>query len=160
MTAGRIVAALFLVGVLISAQTPSSYAQSSPFTVNARFPLQIEVFIPCANGGAGETVILSGILHDVFHVTEFADGTFFLKIHDQPQNIKGVGETTGAVYEATGVTQTRISSIGPTTTFINNFRIIGPGPGNNLLIQQLMHVTVNGKGEITAEFARARAECS
>lgn len=159
MTAGRIVAALFLVGVLISAQTPSSYAQSSPFTVNARFPLQIEVFIPCANGGAGETVNLSGILHEVFHVTEFADGTFFLKIHDQPQNITGVGETTGAVYEATGVTQTRISSIGPTTTFINNFRIIGPGPGNNLLIQQLMHVTVNGKGEITAEFARARAEC-
>jgi hypothetical protein len=150
---------LLCVFVLVAGRAGPAAAQSRPFTVNIRFPVQIGVFVPCANGGAGEGVILTGILHEQFHVTEFADGTFFLKIHDQPQNIKGVGDATGAIYMATGVTQSRFKSTGRQTTFINNFRIIGQGRGNNFLVQQLMHVTVNANGQITAEFDGARVDC-
>ena len=151
--------AFLCVFLLVAGRAAPAAGQSRPFTVNIRFPVQIGVFVPCANGGAGEGVILTGILHEQFHVTEFADGTFFLKLHDQPQNIKGVGDATGAIYKATGVTQSRFKSTGRQTTFINNFRIIGRGRGNNFLVQELMHVTVNANGQITVEFDRVRVDC-
>jgi len=32
-------------------------------------PISITKFVPCANGGLGEAVSLSGTIHSVFHVT-------------------------------------------------------------------------------------------
>ena len=39
--------------------TPPSFARATTFTDNVSFPVNIGVFIPCAAGGAGETVFLS-----------------------------------------------------------------------------------------------------
>ena len=48
----------------------------------------------------------------------------------------------------TGVTQgTSTESLQngePTLTYVNNFRLIGPGPGNNLLVHEVAHMTING----------------
>ena len=99
--------------------------------------------MPCANGGAGETVSLAGTLHEVFHVTIEANGDAHFKIDDQPQGIRGIGQTSGVKYQATGVTQT-MSNTNP-VTFVNNFRIIGQGPGNNFLIHQVGYPARNGQ---------------
>ena len=66
----------------------------------------------------------------------------------------GSGETTGDKYQATGVT--KASSFKASfqngqaqQTFVNNFRIIGQGPGNNFLVHEVAHITFNANGIVT-----------
>ncbi|HYO47772.1 MAG TPA: hypothetical protein VEY33_13895, partial [Gemmatimonadota bacterium] len=73
-------------------------------TTNFIFPVDILAFVPCADGGAGEFVELSGNLHDLTHLT-INGNRFVLKVHTQPQGIRGVGLSTGDRYRGTGVTQ-------------------------------------------------------
>jgi len=134
--------------------------RATSFTTSEKFDIGLLAFIDCANGGAGELVVFTGTLHVVNHVT-INGNKFVLKSHFQPQGLKGVGETTGDVYKATGVTQdiTRSGTVGFTETGINNFKLIGPGPGNNLLIHDNFHVTVNGNGTVTVVHDHFTADC-
>jgi hypothetical protein len=104
---------------------------------------------------------LTGRLHVLFHVTISNSGNFSLKEHFQPQGVSGTGETTGTKYQATGVTQdmTYFGRVGVVFTFINNFRIIGQGPGNNFLVHQVFHITVNANGTLTSVVDRFKADC-
>jgi len=150
---------LALVGVLIIGAAPVSAAAVS-FTSSVSFPIDIVVFVPCAAGGAGEDVALSGTLHDLLHVTFDGAGGAHVKFLDNPQGVRGVGLTTGLKYQATGVTQEEFNvKVGEQTTFVNNFRIIGQGPGNNFLIHENFHVTVNANGTLTAFVDNFRADC-
>ncbi len=117
--------------------------------------------MPCANGGAGELVDLSGSFHVPLHVTLHDDGRFVFKEHFQPQGISGTGEVTGDKYQATGVTQdiTVQGRVGVTTTAVNNFRIIGQGPGNNYMVHVTFHVTVNANGTATAVVNNVKVGC-
>jgi hypothetical protein len=130
------------------------------FTASVNIPIEFLVFIPCADGGAGEVVDFAGTLHDLFHVT-INGNNFILKFHDQPQGIFGVGESTGDKYKATGVTQevTRSGTVGFTDSFVNNFKIIGPGPANNLLIHENVYVTVNANGTVTSTHDHFSIQC-
>ncbi len=145
-----------------SAVTPPSFARATTVTDNVKFPVNIGVFIPCAAGGAGEVVFLSGNLHSLFHLT-VNDNNFKIKIHNQPQGISGTGLTTGDKYQGTGVTQETFGGSlvnGQfSDTFVNNFRIIGQGTGNNFLVHQDFHITFNANGELTASVDNFRAEC-
>src|SRR5215211_4353762 len=69
-----------LLAVMLSA--PPAYASASSFTASARIPTQIAMMVPCANGGAGEVVVLSGTLHYLIHVTVDGRGGAHVKIHD------------------------------------------------------------------------------
>lgn len=153
-----IVAALWLLALA------SVSAQASTITDNVKVPLSgFGVFVPCANDGAGEVVTLSGTLHLLVHVTIDAHGGVHVKSHAQPQGVSGIGELTGAKYQGTGVTQdhTNIGAAGLpyTFTFVNNFRIIGQGPGNNSTVHENVHVTINANGEVTASVDNFRARC-
>jgi hypothetical protein len=129
-------------------------ASAVAFTSVVDFPIDIVQFVPCANGGAGEDVALSGTIHEVYHVTFNSNGGATIKIHDNPQGVSGVGLTTGAKYQATGVTQDIFNVSGNngqySETYINNFRVVGQGPGNNFLVHETFHITFNANGELTA----------
>ena len=46
-------------------------------------------------------------------------------------------------------------------TFVNNFKIIGQGEGqNNLLVHETFHITVNPDGTVTAFFDKASVQCN
>jgi hypothetical protein len=131
-------------------------------TTSDIFPITIDAFVPCANGGAGEIVEVSGNLHQVFTTVIDATGDLLLRSHFQPQGISGVGLTSGVKYQATGVTQltNRITAPFPiVVTLINNFRLIGSGPDNNLLVHEEAHVTVNANGVETVNVDKVRIEC-
>jgi hypothetical protein len=73
-------------------------------------------------------VFLTGNLHVLLRFTMDQAGGIHVASHFQPQGIIGVGQTTGDKYQATGVTQDQFNAkVGVEETFINNFRIIGPG---------------------------------
>ena len=132
------------------------------FTENEIIPFDLTVFIPCAAGGTGEEVELSGNLHVLFHVTINGNNAV-VKTHAQPQGISGIGLTTGRSYQATGVTQdvskTSASNGQFAFSFVNNFKIIGQGPRNNYLLHETFHVTFNAKGVLTTEVEKFSVEC-
>ncbi len=126
-------------------------AAASTFTVSQSFPIDILVFVSCANGGSGEFVELTGNLHEVFTVTFNANGGIHVSTLDNPQGITGTGFTTGVKYQGTGETRDGFTSmVGFEETYVNNFKIIGQGPNNNFLVHENFHVTVNANGTLTA----------
>jgi hypothetical protein len=44
-------------------------------------------------------------------------------------------------------------------TLVNNFRIIGQGAGNNFLLHETFHITVNANGELTAVADNYSVDC-
>jgi hypothetical protein len=150
--------ALALIASLGVAQ---AQAKATTVTDNVRVETDIFAFVPCAQGGAGEFVQLSGTLHILFVTTIDDKGGFHSKFHFQPQGISGTGLTTGDKFQATGVTQGSFNGkVGFEQTFVNNFRIIGEGPGNNFQIHENFHVTVLANGEVTASVDNFSIKCS
>ncbi len=146
---------------------PADYAKSpfeSPFhspvpkpvTESVKVPLDMRVWNPCAE----EWIQLSGRLHTVFHVSYDALGGYHAQAHFQPQGVRGYGEESGIKYQGNGVTLESFNSkVGMQETFVNSFRLIGRGKGNNLLIQQTFHVAVNANGKVTALVDNSSIEC-
>ena len=129
-------------------------------TANVKVPVDIPVFIPCAANGAGELVELQGNLHMLVRVTIDGKGGVHAATHAQPQGISGTGRTTGDKYHGTGVTQDQFNAkLGVEETFVNNFRIIGQGSGNNFLIHENFHVTINPNGTVTAFVDNFSVDC-
>jgi hypothetical protein len=123
----------------------------------------ITTFVPCANGGAGEVVEAVGRIHRLMTSVVTPTGKVTVKTHSQPQGLTGVGLTTGDKYQATGVTQETDVFVPPfpfVAAFTNNFRFIGPGPNNNLLIHEVFHITVNANGTFTVFDDHFSVECS
>jgi hypothetical protein len=153
---GRLIRVTFpLLTVVFSLMLATTVqASASTVTTSTTFPISLTVFVPCgAAGGLGEFVALSGNLHDLFTMTIDGNGGIHLDVSDNPQGVSGVGLTTGNKYQGTGVTRFGTSSTAGGTsefTFLNNFRIIGSGPGNNLMVHEDFHVTVNPDGTVTS----------
>jgi hypothetical protein len=130
----------------------SALGGASTQTLSMRVPLVLSEFIPCANQGNGEVVDFSGSLHVVISSTVNGNNIHLNTLFN-PQGAKGVGETTGDVWQATGETRedltASVSSFPFTNTFVNNFKLID-GPDGSFLIHENFHVTVNADGTTTA----------
>jgi hypothetical protein len=138
------------------------FGQAIAITTNDFVPFALAAFVPCANDGAGEVVLVEGTLHLQDHIT--INGTRAnIKTHAQPMGATGVGLTTGDSYQATGVTQEQDSipliNGAFEFTFINNFKIIGQGSDNNLLVHQTVHVTIDANGFVTTIVDNQTIEC-
>ncbi len=126
--------------------------------VNDTTAISLSVFVPCAAGGAGELVDLSGSLHTLVLFTINANNVsgYF---HFQPQGI----QTTGEKYQATGVTEESFKGSFQNgqfnQTFVNNFRIIGQSTGNNYLVHETLHITLNADGSVTVVHDNFSASC-
>ncbi len=136
-------------GILSAAVTANSAVTS---TSSISVPIDLLVFVPCANGGAGEVIDVSGPLHIVSSFTISASGNVTDHIQFQPQGVSGTGLSTGAKYQATGLTEETANFRGLpfSSTFVNNFYMIGQGPGNNFKVHQTVHITVDANGVLTA----------
>ena len=118
-------------------------------------------FVPCANGGLGEDVFLSGSFHDVFHVGLDGSGGAHVVIVHNPQGVSGTGLITGAKYQGVGTFLQDASNVqvGEEHTSVANMRIIGQGPGNNFLIHTDFHFTVLANGEVTSFHDNVSIDC-
>jgi len=129
---------------------------------NETIDFDLVQFVPCANAGAGELVELNGPLHILTSIT-LNGNNLRGKTHFQPQGVSGVGQETGDRYHAVGVTQDYFRGSFRNgqfvETFVNNFRIIGQGHGNNFLVHENFHLTINASGELTTTHDNFRVEC-
>jgi len=136
--------------------------RAASLTSGERVETEIFTYVPCAAGGAGEAVTLTGPLLVLVHVTESARGNYQVKTTFQPQGMSGVGATTGDVYRATGGTRTHEHFNGPLPlvyTAINQFQLVGPGTNNDFRVRETLRVTINTNGVYTADRVSAEVRC-
>ena len=126
-TGTMLIIAVFLT---IALATMPAQAEAEVTTTNENIDMKRYVYIPCTE----EWVYLNGTLHVMTHAT-LNDNGIHIKTHFNPKGISGVGLVTGNTYHATGVTQYNFNiNEGVTDTYINNFRIISKGSGENYMV--------------------------
>jgi hypothetical protein len=161
LLSGTVLAVLLACDGAPTAPASPSRPEFAAGGASQKFPFDQIAFAPCANGGTGEDIELTGTLNFVVVDQTSAAGTEAIHFAANPQGATGLGLTTGTVYRATGITlETVTLTTGVSDTFVNNFRIIGPGLTANLLIHEVFHATVNANGVLTVIFDRATAECT
>jgi hypothetical protein len=148
-----------LVLILVALTALPAMANGTTVTTNEKIPIDLFVWVPCA----GEWIHLSGNLHVVHHVTWDANGGYHYAAHFQPQSLSGYGMLSGLKYQGTGVTRyntnLRPDGYPYEHTYVNNFRMIGQGPGNNYLVHETFHITINANGEVTAYVDNFSVDC-
>jgi hypothetical protein len=153
---------LAVIGLVTTSALSTVPAAEASVTTNTTVPIDIVVFVPCANAGDGELVELTGVLHLLTTSTSNGNSVSGNSL-SQPQGVTGAGLTTGVVYHGTGITETTfvasLQSGQAAVTFVNNFRVIGQGSGNNLLVHETFHLTINGSGDVTAVVDNFSSSC-
>jgi hypothetical protein len=137
----------------------SVYGQASTTTVTTSDPFS-GTFFTCVNGGQqGELVEVTGVARSVTHVTIDDRGGFHFTRHGT-LTASGTGVDSGTQYQLNGIGMSQNNGmVGTENTFVDYFRIIGPGPLNNLLIHHNFHLTVTPDGEVTASVNHFTFEC-
>jgi hypothetical protein len=127
---------------------------------NGSVPLATSTFVPCANGGAGEVVNLTGSLHILSTVTIDSGGGIHGTLLFNPQNVSGVGSVSGAGYRGTGETLSTFSGkVGVVSTLVNNFRLVGSGGAPSLQVHENVALIVNANGTLTASVDHLSVTC-
>src|SRR5215212_3676834 len=113
-------------------------------------------WVPCANGGTGE--LMTGTIDARILETSTPEGSQFAF------NAHGtlVGTVTGDAYQLAALTRgTYITAPGSdheAATYVNRYRLIGPGRGNNLIVRETAHWTRNGD-EVVVTHDSFSVEC-
>jgi hypothetical protein len=143
------------------AAPPEARASATTETTSQVVTIASSEFVPCANGGVGEIVNVAGSLHVVDHATETGNGQFHLSHHENPQGLTGTGQVTGDVYHNVGSAHFHINlNPAETATQLLTFKLVGPGPDNNLYLRGIAHFTVNANGVVTVDRSEFTVECS
>jgi hypothetical protein len=88
-------------------------------------------------------------------------GGAHVQVMHNPQGVSGVGLTTGAKYQGVGafIQDESNVTVGEEHTSVANMRLIGQGPGNNLVIHSDFHITVLASGVVTSFHDNFSIDC-
>src|SRR3712207_4044252 len=135
--------ALALAGLSLP-RTAAAQAETSNTNVKTR-DFVFGDFVPCANNGEGEVVVVTGTLHDIIHFAvndSHAAIDTFVSFHGT-----GVGLTSGDTYRLNDTGHSTVNfqldGFTDTETFVTNHNLIGQGRAPNLRFRQLTHITIN-----------------
>lgn len=139
---------LLAVAALLS--PTSALASATVYYGIQKYPISSNMFVPCANGGAGEYIDLTGEFKSIFHVTYLPDGTFNWSEHYTYKGW-GTGRITGDRYRWNGEENYSYHEvIGLVNTHVAKSNLTGPGRGNNYTFWFNYHITVNPDGTVTS----------
>jgi len=148
---------------LLCALTFVSFPASATAAQVIRVPVDSRLFLPCANGGAGEVVHFTGTILGVSAgTTDGAGGVHAVSVEVE-QGVRGVGETTGSRYVEHFVNlffnTTGSGGFPLVSTQQLIYRVDSAGPGFDSLIRIRNHTTINANGETTVAFDESTMEC-
>ena len=149
-----VAAVVALLCVFACASFPAA-ASATPARV-IRAPVDSRLFLPCANGGAGEVVHFTGTILGVFKGTfDGAGGVHSVSVEVE-QGVHGIGETTGRRYVEHFVNlsfnTTGSGGFPLVSTQQLIYRVNSAGPGFDSTIRIRNHTTINATGETTVTF--------
>ena len=148
-------------GALLLAMAAPAHAE---VVINDTYDYSLLTFVPCANGGDGELVLLEGPRHEVFrwniNGSQVRSG-----MHVDMHEVTGVGLATGDAYRATGGTNAQVmGSIQAgqdyNATTVGRFLVIGPGPGNNFVVGETFHIRITPDGTVSSESHHDLVKCA
>jgi hypothetical protein len=149
------VSARFLAAVCVAAASAIAFGgvagAQAGIIQNITLPLSSLRSQDCTGG----IVQLDGTVHLV--AVEAGNGA--LVGHLNYQNVTATDEATGATYRVSSVDNHVADLAGGDVVSVGNIHLVGAGPGDNLVVQALTHVTVNANGEVTAEISELRSDC-
>ncbi len=144
----------------VSVSNQSSGAQTENSIVSE--PYASTLFIPCANGGAGEDVNLTGTVR-IVRQEIYNNQRFTFTLHAIPDVITGVGLSTGDTCTAIGGSQSTVTGTIEyggqySATYIQQMRFTGQGV--SFVVKYKFHVTVTSDGEISTRIDEEEIECN
>jgi hypothetical protein len=169
------VSAFFIVAVLIScgknlADTPgkqnaelttASISQnSSTRTSTVAIPFENTVFVPCANGGAGDSVLLTGKMNMVYNMT-WTDHDFTMLYHDNDHEVKGVGLASGEIFTGSGGTNGTFMGAWVNSQWVGDFVEKTKIVGRNTVftITQKIHLKITPDGNVVVNNVDQTVTC-
>jgi hypothetical protein len=160
ITLGLAFAALLALGGLSRPRAAGAQTDVYNETTTTR-DILISDFIPCANGGEGETVYVTGTERERTFWS-MNDKHIIFEMSTSYQG-RGVGGTTGDTYILNDSLGSKFSfhldGAPDSDTIIEKSNIIGQGKAPNLVLQRVSHVTVNSNGEVTASHSGLNFQC-
>ena len=128
-----------------------------------RVPVDSRLYLPCANGGAGEVVHFTGMILGVSSGGPNAAGGFHAVSVEVEQGVHGVGETSGDRYVEHFV-NLFMSTSGPggyplTSTQQLIYRIDSSGAGVDSAIRLRSHTTIDANGVTTVSTGAESMDC-
>ena len=169
------VSAFFVVAVLIScsknmadvpgqqnAQLASANVSpnASTRTSTVAVPFEYTVFVPCANGGAGDSVFVTGKTNFVYNMT-WTDQNFTMLYHDNDHEVKGVGLSSGGTYTGSGETNGTFKGTWENSQWIGNFVEKTKVVGKNTVftVTQKLHLKVTPDGNVVVNIVDQTVTC-
>jgi len=124
-----------------------------------KFPVTYFAYVPCAN----DFVILSGTTHYSTHtIFNESSGRYQYESLSNPQGLSGTGLNSGASYVSTGMVRSSQTFTGgyPTSfDYVDNYRLISKGPGPDLLVHIVNHVTFDSGWMPKVSISKYSYEC-
>jgi len=100
-TVGLLALALMSVLGVAPAQANSSNPKPDVFkTVDIQNVDSTPIHVPCALGGLGEDVVLSGNQVATLRVVSYPDGSHLMSLRIRFDKVTGLGQTSGEMYQA------------------------------------------------------------
>jgi len=117
-------------------------------------PLEMEYPIEC-DGQVVDVVALTGTLHILQYKTPDAAGGVHLKLQFNPAGVTGTGLLTGDTYHGVGMTtwwNDNVQADGSRVySFVNQFGLVSEGTGFKYFESQVLHVLLDGEGNVQIE---------
>jgi len=124
-------------------------------------PFETTVFVPCANGGAGEDVRLTGFTNFIYGLV-YTDRGFSMQYHDNVHQVKGVGLSSDESFIANGGTNGTVAGVWYSSQWVGNsstqMRIIGQNTRFTVIYKH--HITVSQDGSLTVSNTEQTADCN
>lgn len=150
------------VAALAAASLVVAVSAQAGVTTNEQASIGYAGYVPCANDGAGELLLGTIDVHTL--ASETVDGN-----HDAWQFVferhgELVGQITGDMYRLAGVehgsyTQS-LDTEHSTLTYVNRYRLVGPGQGNNLVVRETAHITIDADEAVVVERDDFGVDCT
>jgi len=135
-------------------------SQSSTRTSIVAVPFENTVFVPCANGGAGEDVLLTGKTNFVYQIA-WNDNGFTMVYHDNVHEVTGVGLSSGEKFTATGGTEGTVRGSWVSSQWVGTMnrqlRVIGQNA--NFTVNQTQQLVVTPDGQVNVSVREQTADC-
>ncbi|HEU5369763.1 MAG TPA: hypothetical protein VFU69_14920 [Ktedonobacterales bacterium] len=156
---------LLLVGFATFIASPRASAEAISNTTISTFSFVGQEVFSC-NGSA--FLITDGTIQVVSHTTLLPNGDFSAHNEVTWQGVKAIDEATNASYEEVGTNGSGVkgsvdnffSNQGATTeTIATNTQLVGQGTAPNIGFNEIIHLTYNADGTLTAEFDHLRMDC-
>ena len=137
-------------------------AVQAAVTANEQLSIAYAGYVPCANGGAGELLTGTIGVHDLASETVNGNNVAWQFTFERRGEL--VGRVTGDTYRLSGVEHGAYTqSLGTdhaTLTYVNRYLLVGPGAGNNLIVRETAHVTIDADENVVVQRDDFSVDCA